>query len=502
MKKIVLFSDGTGNSAAKRHRTNVWRLYQVLDVHRADQIAFYDDGVGSQEFRLFKILGGAFGWGLKENVLELYKTLCRTYEEDDKGNEDKIYLFGFSRGAFTVRMLAGMIAHCGLHTDYQNEKDLRRTARRNFAAYRWRDKRGLLTRWIRWLLRMKSSKKGNVTPKIEFIGVWDTVDAYGLPVDELAVLWDRLICPLRFVGQRLPDMVQHACHALSIDDERHTFHPVLWDEREEEQRRIEQVWFAGVHADVGGGYPRHELALVTLDWMISKVEDREDRPGLHFIPQIREEYLSRSDWHGMQHDSRSGVGAYYRYKPRKIEELCEEAGITTPKIHRSVLERIQQNIVPYAPTALPRSYEVVVTQGMVPPAFENDDQAAKRTEAMDRARDVIFWRRWLYAAFLVATAIFAVSPLCLPWSADGACVNGACFADPLLRLMIYALPDFAARWIEVLRQNPWWLATVLTASSALVILKIVAFRTIQARATIAWAELKGGGKPPVRKTSS
>ena len=65
MKKIVLFSDGTGNSAAKRHRTNVWRLYQALDVHPDDQIAFYDDGVGSQEFRLFKVLGGAFGWGLK-----------------------------------------------------------------------------------------------------------------------------------------------------------------------------------------------------------------------------------------------------------------------------------------------------------------------------------------------------------------------------------------------------------------------------------------------------
>ena len=153
-----------------------------------------------------------------------------------------------------------MIAHCGLYTDYQNEKDLRRTARRNFAAYRWRHKRGLLTRWIRWLLRMRPGQEGNVTPEIEFIGVWDTVDAYGLPVDELAVLWDWLICPLQFVGRRLPDEVQHACHALSIDDERHTFHPVLWDEREEEPGRIEQVWFAGVHADVGGGYPRHELA--------------------------------------------------------------------------------------------------------------------------------------------------------------------------------------------------------------------------------------------------
>ena len=98
MKKIVLLSDGTGNGSAKRHKTNVWRLYNALDLHRADQIAMYDDGVGSQEFLLFKLLGGAFGFGLKKNVLELYKFLCRNYSADDENQaHDKIYLFGFSR---------------------------------------------------------------------------------------------------------------------------------------------------------------------------------------------------------------------------------------------------------------------------------------------------------------------------------------------------------------------------------------------------------------------
>ena len=514
MKNIILLSDGTGNSAAKRHRTNVWRLYQALDVHRDDQIAFYDDGVGSQQFRLFKILGGAFGWGLKNNVLELYKTLCRTYKAND---DDKIYLFGFSRGAFTVRMLAGMIAHCGLYTAYKDEKDLRKTARGNFAAYRSRYKRGLLIRLIRWLLRKRSSKKGNVTPEIEFIGVWDTVDAYGLPLDELAVLWDWLIFPLRFVDHKLPDNVRRACHALSIDDERHTFHPVLWDEREETSGCIEQVWFAGVHTDVGGGYPRRELALVTLDWMISKVEApdskveaseekveaSEEKPELHFIPAIRNEYKDQSDWHGMQHDSRSGVAAYYRYKPREIEQLCNEVSIAKPKIHRGVLERIQQNIVPYAPTVLPADYKVVATRGSVPNRIlESSNQATDRANAMKAAHDVVFWRRWLYAAFLVATAIFALSPLLFPWSEDGACDGWGCIADPLLRLAIYALPDFAAPWIEVLRQNPLWLVGVLIASLVLVRLKIVAARATQACATTAWAELKGKGKPPVLGTPS
>ncbi|MBL3529533.1 MAG: DUF2235 domain-containing protein [gamma proteobacterium endosymbiont of Lamellibrachia anaximandri] len=111
-KKIILFSDGTGNSAASRNRTNVRRLYDTLDLQKNNQVAFYDDGVGSQEFLLFKILGGAFGYGLKRNVRELYKKLCRSYNEGDK-----IYLFGFSRGAFTTRVLAGMIAYCGLKTD-------------------------------------------------------------------------------------------------------------------------------------------------------------------------------------------------------------------------------------------------------------------------------------------------------------------------------------------------------------------------------------------------
>ena len=123
MKNIVLLSDGTGNGAAKRHKTNVWRLYTALDLHDRNQIAMYDDGVGSQNSTLFKALGGAFGYGLKRNVLELYKYLCRNYRSEEQNktdNEnpddvaDKIFMFGFSRGAFTVRGYTGTNkgAHC------------------------------------------------------------------------------------------------------------------------------------------------------------------------------------------------------------------------------------------------------------------------------------------------------------------------------------------------------------------------------------------------------
>lgn len=458
MKKIVLLSDGTGNSAAKRHKTNVWRLYQALDVHRDDQIAFYSDGVGSRGFLPFKLLGGAFGWGLKRNVIELYKILCRTYQK-----KDEIYLFGFSRGAFTVRMLAGMIACRGLYTNYEDEEDLRRTALGNFAAYRSRYKRGWLTRPLRSLIRRhyapRLQEKHNESAEIEFIGVWDTVDAYGFPVDELAILWDVFIFPLRFVDQNLPDKVRRACHALSVDDERKTFHPVLWSQSN--GACIEQVWFAGVHSDVGGGYPMHDLALVTLDWMISKVEAGSCPGGLHFIPEIREEYTRRSDWHGMQHDSRSGVRAYYRYQPREIKRLYEEVNIVaSPLVHRGVLERIRHDIVPYAPTALPAEYVVVSTRGEAA-EYESVAQAKERAQAMRSAHDVVFWRRWLYAAYVVATAAVV-----------------------------------ALLWLRVLPQNRWWLASVVVVSVVLVRLRVVASRVTHTRASTAWGRLKGACSVP------
>src|SRR5205807_9887321 len=110
-RNIVLLSDGTGNSAAKVWRTNVWRTFEALDLSGSDQVAFYDDGVGTSSFLPLAILGGAFGYGLKRNILDAYKFICRNY---DHANGSKIYLLGFSRGAFTVRVLAALILEQGL----------------------------------------------------------------------------------------------------------------------------------------------------------------------------------------------------------------------------------------------------------------------------------------------------------------------------------------------------------------------------------------------------
>src|SRR5207247_10947479 len=131
-KNIVLLSDGTGNSAAKLFKTNVWRLYGALDLgDPGRQIAYYDDGVGTSSFRPLAILGGVFGFGLKRNVLDLYRFACRNYRRGDR-----IFGFGFSRGAFTIRIVAGFIARQGLVPYAGNEAQLSRDALAAYRVYR------------------------------------------------------------------------------------------------------------------------------------------------------------------------------------------------------------------------------------------------------------------------------------------------------------------------------------------------------------------------------
>lgn len=501
MKNIILLSDGTGNGAAKKERTNVWHLYNALDLHNEGQIAYYDDGVGSQEFLPLKVLGGAFGFGLKRNVLELYKFLCRNYKSYDDGSHDKIYLFGFSRGAYTVRIVAGLIARCGLYTKSTDEADLDKKTKNNYDLFRKDFNHRGLSKLYGPVKDVKEIKKGTVYPDIEFIGVWDTVDAYGFPIDEITTFWDRFIFPIRFPDQKLSPKVKRAQQALCIDDERHTFHPILWDESAESalvergevaKDRIEQVWFAGMHCDVGGGYPMNNLSLVALDWMISKVESNDVRPdGLQFIPQIRGEIHSHSDWHGIHHDSRSGVGAYYRYKPRMLSEFYPEGmhdvNSKGPKIHFSVLERIKDNVITYAPLGIPASYEVVSTEGDVLPSYESKEQAKVRVEALSEAEEVVDLRKRLYYVLLLTTLILVASRFFLEWMPGESCENIGCILVPLISIV----PDFAAAWLEALGQNPLWLF-IFVGSFVILFSKKKDWWCETKRKTInAWRVLKG-----------
>jgi uncharacterized protein (DUF2235 family) len=333
-KTIVVFSDGTGNSAAKLHKTNVWRLYRALDLApptpaqwaagAAPQIALYDSGVGSSEFRPLALLGGVFGHGLERNVLDLYKFLCRNYRPGDR-----IYAFGFSRGAFTIRVLMGLVLRVGL-LQHADELSLHRDAPTAYRKYRRFFKARNLAGVFRWgrdkLIDFWRARAGvRAAPQflpveaIEFIGVWDTVAAYGMPIAEMTRGVDQWIWPTSMPNYLLSAKVKQAGHALALDDARDTFHPLLWDETEEavpsdgEPCRIQQVWFAGMHSDVGGGYPDDSLAHVSLDWMMEQAQCR----GLRFKDGARTQVALEMNPLGPIHDSRSSLGSYYRYQPRR-----------------------------------------------------------------------------------------------------------------------------------------------------------------------------------------
>ena len=199
----------------------------------------YDDGVGTSEFKPLAVIGGAFGYGLKRNVLDLYKFACRNVRHDT----DEIYAFGFSRGAFTIRILTGLILEQGL-IRAGTEQELDHKARQAYREFRATN---FSTKWP-YYLRPEVWARGSATcssptaiqsddnrqvKNIRFVGLWDSVAAYGLPIDEMTRGVSQWIWPWQLPNCVLNDRVQRACHALSIDDERTTFHPILWDERTE-----------------------------------------------------------------------------------------------------------------------------------------------------------------------------------------------------------------------------------------------------------------------------
>ena len=443
-KNIVLMSDGTGNSAAKVWRTNVWRLFESLDLTNSSQVAIYDDGVGSSSFKLLAALGGAVGWGLKRNVLDLYAFLCRNY-----GPNARIYAFGFSRGAFTIRVLLGLVNNQGL-VPVDSEAQLRRDAKAAYRAYRrerYRSNLNLLVAplralrdaaievWHRSLGRTTYRQRLDVLkPRVHFVGLWDTVAAYGLPIEEMTRGVSLWIWPLSLPDRHLSDNVDRACHALSLDDARTTFHPVLWSEKGHkppppradgycyiEDERLTQVWFAGVHANVGGGYPDDSLSRVSLYWMMREAQARGLR--LKADPPADPDALrwarSASDKDGRLYDSRHGVAGYYRYGPRKIHDLShmrfsstedDEVTIDVPKIHCSAIERIINGAHAYAPIGFPDKYAVVDPDGKIvnlddpKNAHETPAQATARKDVQERVWNLVWGRRVTYFATLAAQA--------------------------------------------------------------------------------------------------
>lgn len=247
-KRIIFCADGTWDSAESD--TNVYKLFKAIPI-TADQIAFYDDGVGSDGTPLEKVAGGAFGDGLFQKIKDGYAKVAHVYEPGDD-----IFIFGFSRGAFTARSLAGMIAICGLPTASFDD-NLVNTA---FQAYRNPNQRAALLAGL--------NHYNLFDAKIKMVGVWDTVGALGIPAIFGGI--DPLV--YGFLDTSLHPDVLNACQALAIDERRQEFPPTLWTPPAPPVagQVLEQVWFCGVHCDVGGGYPETGLSDITFSWMMGK----------------------------------------------------------------------------------------------------------------------------------------------------------------------------------------------------------------------------------------
>ena len=290
MKNIILCADGTWNTphgdSAGAADTNVRKLYCAL-AEGPSQLKYYDSGVGTDGTPIDHLSGGAMGEGLFQKVQDCYQFLSYVYD-----SQDTIFVLGFSRGAYTARSVAGMIAGFGVPTANLDNM----TVKEIFAAYREPDpgkKRDLKT-------SLQAEYK-MVDVKIQMVGVWDTVGSLGIPGIFFNAFNHKRY---GFLDTALHPNVAHAYHAVSIDERRAQFKPTLWTKPDgsfrPNDRQVEQVWFPGVHSDVGGGYQQCQLSDITLSWMMQKAKEN----GLTFDPQAEAQYLAPppDDAYGEAHD--------------------------------------------------------------------------------------------------------------------------------------------------------------------------------------------------------
>lgn len=269
MKRLILCCDGTWDtpdqtSNGKACQTNVTKVAAAVadtDAHGIEQLVLYHRGVGTAPHQ--RLLGGVFGVGLSRGVQDAYRFVVANYEPGDD-----LFLFGFSRGAYTARSTAGLIRNAGI-LRRENLDQLGPA----YALYRDRaaHPRDVESRLFR---RTYSHRE----LRIRFIGVWDTVGELGIPLSGVPLV-DRLNRRLQFHDTALSSIVQAAYQALAIDECRKPFAPAIWQQQDHStEQTAEQVWFTGVHCDVGGGYADAGLSDIALEWMV----DRATSCGLEF----------------------------------------------------------------------------------------------------------------------------------------------------------------------------------------------------------------------------
>lgn len=353
MRHLVVCCDGTWNTAEEQSDTNVARLRNALaetDGDGVEQKSYYDTGVGTEGGLLDFLLGGAAGVGLGRNVMDAYHWLTSNYESGDR-----VALFGFSRGAYTVRSLAGMVAACGLiDTTALDGKTVWRRIEQLYHR-RYRLGRRANPRWRNGLLFTFDPERADEIP-VHFIGVWETVGSLGIP-DYLGVL--NLLDPRRryaFHDVTLNPHIKCARQALAMDETRAPFSPTLW--KPAPGQDMEQVWFPGSHLDVGGGYLQRGLSDGALQWMIDQAQKEA---GLAFHKPVLDQIRPNS--HEVRHDGNlSALGwlapvfepflqPFFEHRPRAVPLIDPDT--PNPQLHKSVYERHQTAPIaggPYRPT--------------------------------------------------------------------------------------------------------------------------------------------------------
>ena len=319
MANIIVCADGTWNrpeeDIEKDYPTNVLKLARAIKpVHgEIKQHVFYDWGIGSYHSR---VIAGAIGSGLHKNILDGYRYIVQNYAPNDK-----IYLFGFSRGAYTVRALCGLINNVGIlkrpdAKRIQSAWDIYKSAAAKYSPH------GAAA------LKFKTDYC-HQSNKVHFVGVWDTVGALGVPFSFLGLLDAKD----EFYDTKMGANVSIARHALAIDEKRQDFAPTVWSTRPGVD--LKQVWFAGVHSDIGGSYePDKDTGLSAADtplrWMLDQARDA----GLKIEPHIRAALTDGSL--ADIHKSRRHI--YRRNKPLHRELIIKDK---PTRIHPSVKQRYE-----------------------------------------------------------------------------------------------------------------------------------------------------------------
>ncbi|MCY3926738.1 MAG: DUF2235 domain-containing protein [Acidobacteria bacterium] len=343
-RNIALCFDGTWNSDDRASPTNVVKTSQALVPRTAagtPQLRYYDRGVGTGRFD--RVRGGVVGLGLARNVELAYVWLSAHYRPGDR-----LFLFGYSRGAYTARSLAGLLGLCGVPDPERCAAaglGVADVAHAGMAIYRLRrgaDRSERAARHVETFAVPPAASalgRGPAAPgppcQVHFVGVWDTVGALGVPVTWLNWIGARRH---RFHDVRLDRHIRHACHAVAIDEGRRPFAPTLWANRPAPGQQVEQLWFPGVHSDVGGGRPNTGLSDRALLWMWA----RAHAAGLGLEPDAVRAGIAPDEL-GPQGDSMSALYRLWGRHDRRIGERRDDGLplVTGEKVHFSALRRLE-----------------------------------------------------------------------------------------------------------------------------------------------------------------